>query len=254
MKPREFEELVANYYQSQGYKTELTSYMGDYGVDLIAQKGDERIAVQAKMYGNSSRKVNRKTVMELQGAMTYFKCNKAVIATNGSCMSDAIEVARSLGIEILYLGNNKGNIGTESEAKHYNAVIISEPVSKTMSFDDVWEQYIMPLSGKAISHGGLTNQIIDVDWGGLKRLSSKGRVGKISIEDFKFAYNQLVEHGSVERVFINQHANRCSSVIVLVLSQVPFIGLRDKPKKMLYLKKDIQHKDGSFVTRVQRSK
>ena len=40
MKPREFEELVANYYLSQGYKTELTSYIGDYGVDLIAQKGE----------------------------------------------------------------------------------------------------------------------------------------------------------------------------------------------------------------------
>ena len=45
MKPRDFEEFVADYYKNQGYETELTSYTGDYGIDVIAQKGNERIAV-----------------------------------------------------------------------------------------------------------------------------------------------------------------------------------------------------------------
>ena len=230
MKPRDFEEFVADYYKNQGYKTELTSYTGDYGIDVIAQKGNERIAVQAKMYGNSSRKVNRQTVMELYGAMTLQKCNKAVIATDGNCMPDAIEVAKSLGIEILYLGSTKENLNVKVEDEHHNCTIVSESASNAMPFDDMWDKYIMPLSGKNISHDGLTNRIIDVDWGGLRRLSSKGGVGKI------FAYNQLIKYGSIERTLINQYTNRCSSVIVLVLSQVPFIGLRDKPRKILYLK------------------
>lgn len=237
MKPRDFEEFVADYYKDQGYETELTSYTRDYGIDVIAQKGNERIAVQVKMYGNSSRKVNRQTVMELYGAMTLQKCSKAVIATDGNCMPDAIEVAKSLGIEILYLDSTKGILSVELEDELHNITIVSESASNAMPFDDMWEKYIMPLSGKTISHNSLTNRIIDVDWGGLRRLSSKGGVGKISIEEFKFAYNQLIKYGSIERTLINQYTNRCSSVIVLVLSQVPFIGLRDKPRKKLYLKK-----------------
>lgn len=39
MTPRKFEELVADYYQNMGYTTETTPYSGDYGVDVIAQKG-----------------------------------------------------------------------------------------------------------------------------------------------------------------------------------------------------------------------
>ena len=104
-----------------------------------------------------------------------------------------------------------------------------------MPFDEMWEQYIMPLSGKTISNDGLTNTIVNVDWNGLQRKTSTGRVGKISIEDFKYAYNQLTINGQVERTLINQHANRCSSGIVLVLSQVPFIGVHNHPKKVLYV-------------------
>lgn len=48
--------------------------------------------------------------------------------------------------------------------------------------------------------------------------------------------NQLAQHGYVERELINQHTNRCSSGIVLVLSQVPFIEEKDKPRKALYVK------------------
>lgn len=105
-----------------------------------------------------------------------------------------------------------------------------------MPFDEMWEQYIMPLSGQTITNDGLTNTIINVDWNGIQRTTSTGNMGKIPIEDFKYAYNQLVLNGQVERTLINQHANRCSSGIVLVLSQVPFIEVQNKPRKMLYVK------------------
>ena len=49
----------------------------------------------------------------------------------------------------------------------------------------------------------------------------------ISIEDVKIAYDLLLKNGSVERATINQFANRCSSAILLVFSQVPFIGVVD---------------------------
>ena len=235
MTPREFEQLVADHYQNEGYETEITPYSGDYGVDIIAQKGEERIAIQAKMYGNSARKVNRETVMLLFGAMAYRKCNKAVIATDGTCMTDAIEVANRLGVEILYL-NSTDIIVRQHEELENEKVLPTTNIDDAIPFDEMWKRYIMPLSGRTITNDGLTNKIISVDWGGLKRMTSKGNIGKISIEEFQLAYELLVKNGSVERVLINQHAKRCSSGIVLVLSQVPFIGVQNKPKTRLYLK------------------
>ena len=237
MTPKEFEQFVADYYQHQGYQTEITPYSGDYGVDVIAQKGEERIAIQAKMYGNSSRKVNRETIMQLYGAMTYRQCSKAVIATNGTCMVDAIEVANKLGVEILYFDSALDIVETNNDVQQVDKeCALSNTDNPTVPFDEMWERYVMPLSGKTIVNGDLKNKIVSVDWGGLKRESSNKKVSRISIEEFKLAYDLLVSNGSVERTLINQHAKRCSSAIVLVLSQVPFIGVQDKPKIMLYLK------------------
>ena len=237
MTPKEFEQFVADYYQHQCYQTEITPYSGDYGVDVIAQKGEERIAIQAKMYGNSSRKVNRETIMQLYGAMTYRQCSKAVIATNGTCMVDAIEVANKLGVEILYFDSALDIVETSNDVQQVDKeCALSNTDNPTVPFDEMWERYVMPLSGKTIVNGDLKNKIVSVDWGGLKRESSNKKVSRISIEEFKLAYDLLVSNGSVERTLINQHAKRCSSAIVLVLSQVPFIGVQDKPKIMLYLK------------------
>ena len=65
------------------YIGKATSYSNDYGVDVFATKGKEKIAVQAKMYGGGTRKINRQMVMELHGAKDYFDCTKAIIGTDG---------------------------------------------------------------------------------------------------------------------------------------------------------------------------
>jgi restriction system protein len=36
MNPKEFEEFVSEYYRKHGYKTEITPYSNDYGVDVFA--------------------------------------------------------------------------------------------------------------------------------------------------------------------------------------------------------------------------
>jgi hypothetical protein len=131
-------------------------------------------------------------------------------------------------------------IGEKQEkAKINNIVDTSFNNIQIMPFEEMWANYVMPLSGQTISNGTLTNRIVSVDGQGITRQTSTGRIGKIAIKDFKFAYSQLAQHGYVEREFINQHANRCSSGIVLVLSQVPFIEVKDKPRKALYVKTNI---------------
>ena len=102
-KPRSFEQFIADHFQKKGYKINMTPISGDYGVDIFAENSIHKIAIQVKMYGGSTRKVNRKSIMELHGAKDFFDCDKAIVATNGEVLNDALKVAEKLNIEILNL-------------------------------------------------------------------------------------------------------------------------------------------------------
>jgi hypothetical protein len=225
MTPKQFEELVCEHFRNKGYKAEATSYSNDYGVDVYAIKGKEKIAVQAKMYGGGTRKINRQMVMELHGAKDYFDCTKAVIATDGILLADATEVATKLKIEILNLDSSV-------------PLTTKKPASNDKTFDSIWEKYIIPLQGKTLTRdNGETNEIVKVNWSEIKRLTSNGNKGKIKIEIFKQAINKLLTDGSISRDYINQnYVGRASSGVILILSQVPFFRLTDKPTGLIYIK------------------
>ena len=220
-KPIAFEQFVANYFQKKGYKINLTASSGDYGVDIFAQNSFHKIAIQVKMYGNSTRKINRKCVMELHGAKDYFDCDKAIIATNGGILNDALEVAKKLNIEIL---NLEFNLELKKSETDY------------ISFDSIWLNYIIPLKGKElIREDGSKNTILDVDWSRVRRLTSNGKENKINIEIFREAYNILLKQGYVSRDYINQnYLGRASSGVILILSQLPFIELRKNPLGLVF--------------------
>jgi restriction system protein len=223
MNPKIYEEMVCEHFRRRGYIAKTTQYSGDYGVDVFAIKGKEKIAIQAKMFGGGSRKVNRQMIMELHGAKDYFDCSKAIIATNGVLMPDAVEVAKKLHIEIL---NIEAIELTPSPTRPSNKV----------SFELIWERYIMPLQGKFLKRvNGDTNEIVKVDWSEIERITSNGKKGKIKIEIFKLAVNKLLKDGFVTRDFINQnYSGRASSGIILILSQVPFFKLTENPTGLKY--------------------
>lgn len=225
MNPKQFEELVCDYFRKQGYSAETTAFSNDYGVDVFATKGKEKIAIQAKMYGGSTRKINRQMVMELHGAKDYFDCTKAVIATNGELLKDAIYVAEKLKIEILYMDSFQSLLSPTLQAIGY-------------TFESIWEEYIIPLQGKTLKRGnGETNEILNADWSGIERVTSNGNKGKIKIEIFKQTVNKLLTEGFITRDEINQnYSGRASSGVVLVLSQVPFFQLTESPTGLKYKK------------------
>lgn len=225
MTPRQFEECVCEYYRKQGYKADITPSSGDYGIDVFATKGKEKLAIQAKMYGSSTRKINRQCVMELHGAKDYFDCTKAIIATDGIFLPDVIEVAKKLNIEIIYL----------------NSLTITKPTiakTKDKTFEDIWLKYIIPLQGKTLTKSnGETNSIVTADWSGIERITSNGKNGKIKIEIFKQAINKLLTTGQITRDEINQnYTGRASSGIVLILSQVPFFVTTKNPTGLAFKK------------------
>lgn len=225
MTPRQFEELVCEHYRKQGYKAEITPLSGDYGIDVFATKGKEKLAIQAKMYGSSTRKINRQCVMELHGAKDYFDCTKAIIATDGTFLTDAIQVAEKLNIDIIYL----------------DSLTTAKPTTNKTNektFDDIWLKYIIPLQGKTLTKSNdETNVIVTADWSGIERITSNGKKGKIKIEIFKQAINKLLTTGHITRDEINQnYTGRASSGIVLILSQVPFFDTTKNPTGLVYKK------------------
>lgn len=229
MNPRQFEEFVCEHFRQQGYKTELTTYSNDYGIDGFAIKGKQKIAIQSKMYGHTTRKINRQMVMELHGAKDFFDCTKAVIATDGTFLQDALVVAEKLKIEILYLNEMQKSTST---------IITTTKNKNSKTFEQIWEDHIIPLQGKTLTRkNGETNQIIKADWSGIERKTSNGNNGKIKIEIFKEAVNRLLTDGSITRDYINQnYVGRASSGIILILSQVPFFKLTEKPTGLKYEK------------------
>ncbi len=231
MNPLEFEELVRNYFRQQGYEAETTPY-NDYGVDVFAVKGKEKIAIQVKMYGGSTRKINRQMVMELYGAKAYFDCTQAVIATNGQTMKDAMEVASKLGINVLSLGH------LAACTPPTNKTQIKKAKSKELTFEAIWERYVFPLEGKTLAKpNGKNNKIVRVDWSGIERLTSNNNRGKIKIEIFKLTVNRLLDKGFITRDEINQnYQGRASSGVVLILSQVPFFKKTSNPLGLKYEK------------------
>lgn len=42
MTPKEYEQYIASIFQNQGYKTLVTPYSNDWGIDVIAIKGKEK--------------------------------------------------------------------------------------------------------------------------------------------------------------------------------------------------------------------
>ena len=221
MTPDQYEKYVANYFQNKGYKVKQPQYSNDYGVDVFAEKNKEKIAIQAKMFGNSNRKINRLMVMEFYGAKDFFNCNKGIIVTDGEIINNAKDVADKLGIEILF-------IYPQSHV----------PINNSQ-FDEIWENYVMPLEGKTITRkNGKINKILEVNWGGIKRITSNGNQQKIDIEIFKKTINHILENGSITRQEINdEYSKRASSGIVLILSQLPMIRLNNtRPISIEFIK------------------
>lgn len=218
MRPDEYEHIVAEHFEAKGYKTTVSQYSNDYGVDVFATKDKEKIAIQAKMFGGSTRPINRQMVMELHGAKDYFDCHKAIIATNGRIIDNALEVAKKLKIEIL----NLPAIRTSNKIKKE---------TQSNSFENIWEKYVMPLEGKTIKRpDGKTNKIEKVDWSGIQRITSNGMSQKIKIEIFKKTINHLLKNGEITRSYINEeYKDRASSGIVLILGNTGIFEITNRP-------------------------
>ena len=191
MNLRDYQLLVSDEYRRRGYVVEAA----DWGVDFFASRSGERLAVRARMAAD------RTLLLELEGARRYFDCSAAVLVCCERVLPELELVASRLEIGI-------ERVEAESKA--------------LPRFDDLWEEWIVPLQGRTLKNRSGSYQIVKVDASGLERVSSRGHVGFIPIEIFRAAVERLWEVGEITREEIQTlDVGRATSGVDLILAQIP---------------------------------
>lgn len=93
----EFEELLLEYFKKLGYKGHLTPVTEDFGADIVLNKDERKIVVQAKRW---SRSVGIEAVQQVIGAIKYYNADKGMVITSNVFTENAYELAESNGIEL----------------------------------------------------------------------------------------------------------------------------------------------------------
>jgi HJR/Mrr/RecB family endonuclease len=94
----QFEEYMAHILKKNGFRdVSTTKKSGDYGVDVLAKKKGSTYAVQCKLY---SQPVGLTAVQEVFAGKKYYNCAIAVVATNNTFTSSAIELASKVDVEL----------------------------------------------------------------------------------------------------------------------------------------------------------
>ena len=103
---------------------------------------------------------------------------------------------------------------------------------KYPNFDEAWKELTRQQpEWEALPNKRGVNTIIDINDKGITRISSNDIKSSISIDKFRFAYNNLIKNGYISRKYINEQVQgRCSSCIVSVLEKLPFIEETSNPR------------------------
>ena len=87
-----FEKIIGNLFSKKGYHSFITSKTGDKGADIIADDGNESIAIQAKCY-SFDNSVGVDSIKEVLWGMREYKCDRGIVVTSSSFTSSAIQSA-----------------------------------------------------------------------------------------------------------------------------------------------------------------
>lgn len=98
MEGHQFEYACAEILKANGFKSvKVTQGSGDYGVDILAQKGGIKYAIQCKCY---SHKLDNTPIQEVIGGLAYYGCTKGVVMTNQYFTEPAKRLATVNGVEL----------------------------------------------------------------------------------------------------------------------------------------------------------
>jgi restriction system protein len=94
----QFEKYLGLLFRSQGYNAVVTQASGDFGADLVLEKGGQKIVVQAKRY---SKNVGIDAVQQVVASMAHYKAAVAWVVTNRDYTDAAYQLASSNGVRLV---------------------------------------------------------------------------------------------------------------------------------------------------------
>jgi len=86
----EFEDYVAVRLERAGWEVSFTPGSGDYGVDLIARRGERAVAVQCKRLG---KPVGIAAVQQVVAGARHHDCTKSIVISNQEFTAAARKLA-----------------------------------------------------------------------------------------------------------------------------------------------------------------
>ena len=96
MEGRDFELFCASLLEEHGFTdVEVTKESGDYGIDILAQRGGVTYAIQCKRYQSP---VGVKAIQEAYAGRDYYDCMVGAVLTNQYFTTPAVQAAKKLKI------------------------------------------------------------------------------------------------------------------------------------------------------------
>jgi restriction system protein len=93
----EFVNFLADFFDNKGYHVRKNPPTHDFGADLIVDRFEETIAVQAKC---RKQTVGIPAVQEVHGARDYYRTRRAMVISVGGFTKSAVKLANRLGVEL----------------------------------------------------------------------------------------------------------------------------------------------------------
>jgi hypothetical protein len=94
----EFEQYVAEIFRHLGFIVEVTGKTGDLGMDVLACKGQLRLAIQAKRYTGP---VGNDAVSAVFTAKTHYRCDHCLVVSTSRFTRSAKKLAQSTGCRLI---------------------------------------------------------------------------------------------------------------------------------------------------------
>jgi len=98
--PEDYEHHCADLLRRAGWSAEVTGMSGDQGVDVLAERGEIRIAVQCKLH--FANPVGNKAVQEAHAAAGFVDASLAAVVSNREFTRSAEQLAGKLGVLLLH--------------------------------------------------------------------------------------------------------------------------------------------------------
>lgn len=234
--PAEFERLVGMVVKALGYDIRHIEIGEDIGIDILAAKDQENMAIQVKKY--MTRKINLSMIYHTYGAAAYYDCNQAVIVTLSELTPRAIEAANKLKVEIW----DRYKLIDLIESHQLDMKLIKNPHESYRRGDwfyQIWDTHIKELQGKKIKHLSRDTyiMIIQVNDDGITYINSNGRKRNLDVDIFQQVLTKFRSEGFITREKINDnYQRRGSSAISAILAALPnvYIDHSRQPRRLVW--------------------